>query len=163
MDDSCVLHEACRDRDIGQIKALLNANPDLVFSRDAFGWTALHWAAEAGAKDVLALLLANRPEAVHVQDGDYGAAPLHYAAGRNRKEVAEFLLALGAHVNIGDKGRSTPLHYAARWGGTAVVGLLLAHKAEVNARDSEGCTPLHYAATGNDEVVELLRQHGGHE
>jgi ankyrin repeat protein len=41
------------------------------------------------------------------------------------------------------------------------VEVLLAHGAEVNAQTSGGDTPLHIA-TGED-MVELLRQHGGHE
>ena len=36
-----------------------------------------------------------------------------------------------------------------------------AHDAEVNAADSEGGTPLMVA--GNDEVRQLLRQHGAKE
>jgi len=42
--------------------------------------------------------------------------------------------------------------------------LLLANKADVNAKDNKGYTPLYYAADkGHQDVVELLRQHGGHE
>jgi len=45
-----------------------------------------------------------------------------------------------------------------------VVELLLANKADVNAKDNSGKTPLHIAVSkGHKDVVELLRQHGGHE
>jgi ankyrin repeat protein len=44
------------------------------------------------------------------------------------------------------------------------VELLLDHKAEVNAKDNFGWTPLHFAAQrGYKDIVEYLRQHGGHE
>ncbi len=42
--------------------------------------------------------------------------------------------------------------------------LLLANKADVNAKGIKGETPLHLAVIAkHDDVVELLRQHGGHE
>jgi ankyrin repeat protein len=45
-----------------------------------------------------------------------------------------------------------------------VVFLLLANKAEVNAKNNLGDTPLNVAAVhGLKNVVELMRQRGGHE
>ena len=51
-----------------------------------------------------------------------------------------------------------------------MVRFLLAHGAKVNVKDKEGETPLRYAMrlgalAGWDrrEIVELLRQQGGHE
>jgi len=45
-----------------------------------------------------------------------------------------------------------------------VVEVLLGSKAEINAKTKTGVTPLHLAAEyGHKDVVELLRQHGGHE
>ena len=43
-----------------------------------------------------------------------------------------------------------------------MVELLLANGAEVNAKANNGVTPLNLAA-GHNEVVKLLRQHGGQE
>jgi ankyrin repeat protein len=57
------------------------------------------------------------------------------------------------------------LHWAARDGCKDEVEFLLAHKAAVNPTNNDGDTPLDLAA-GNaflKDVVELLRQHGGHE
>jgi ankyrin repeat protein len=42
--------------------------------------------------------------------------------------------------------------------------LLLASKADVNVKNNKGETALRHAArNGYEDVVELLRQHGGHE
>jgi len=42
--------------------------------------------------------------------------------------------------------------------------LLLANHADVNAKDTHGRTPLGYALLHkNNELAELLRQHGGLE
>jgi ankyrin repeat protein len=50
------------------------------------------------------------------------------------------------------------------YAGKDVVELLLANKADINAKDNHGGTPLLMAEeTGQKDVAELLRQHGGHE
>jgi len=42
--------------------------------------------------------------------------------------------------------------------------LLLANKAEINAKDNRGRTPLGFAVLhNNNDIAELLLQHGGHE
>ena len=74
-----------------------------------------------------------------------------------------------------DHGGRTPLHAAAESGHKHMVELLLANGAEVNAENNDGWTPLKEAADAAawasayegwyrnlDDVVQLLRQHGGH-
>ena len=42
--------------------------------------------------------------------------------------------------------------------------MLLAHGADVNAMNQKGETPMHLAVNAKlNDMVELLRQHGGHE
>jgi len=88
--------------------------------------------------------------------------------------MVELLLANKAEVNAKDNGGRTPLHSAAESGHKDAVGLLLANGAEVNAKNNYGWTPLKEAADAAawasayegwyrdlDDVVQLLRQHGG--
>ena len=146
-------------RDVAEL--LLASQAD-VNAKNPFGQTPLHWAAVGGHKDVAALLLANEAD-VNAKDKK-GDTPLHGAASRGHKDVMEVLLANKAEVNANAKDGSTPLHWAA-WGGhKAVAVLLLANKAEVNAKDLGGMTPLSWAKRRVDkDMVDLLRQHGGHE
>jgi ankyrin repeat protein len=53
---------------------------------------------------------------------------------------------------------------AAKSGHNEVAELMLTHKADVNARTNKGTTPLRVALLqGHKEMVDLLREHGGHE
>ena len=89
--------------------------------------------------------------------------PLHIAASRGSKDVAELLIAKGAIVNV--RGNSnTPLHLAARNGRTTLVELLLNKGADINANDNQGYTPLGRAmANKHPKVIALLREHGAKE
>ena len=153
------IYDAAAIGDLEKVKAFLKMHPDLVFSRENNGNSALHEAADGGNKEVAELLLANKAE-VNAK-GSHGDTPLHLAAKMRDKEMTRFLLANGADVNAKDDQGATPLYYAAFGGRKDVAELLLANKAQVNARDNKGNTPLHYAASnGHEEVAELLRQHG---
>jgi ankyrin repeat protein len=88
---------------------------------------------------------------------NFGWTPLHIAAAKGRKDVAELLLINNADVNARVENGWSPLHHAVYNGHKDVVESLLAHKADVNLQDNEGCTPLHYAAKHNSkDLVELL-------
>jgi ankyrin repeat protein len=56
------IHDAAKSGDLEKVKAQLRGNPDSVFSKDAYGWTPLHYAAFKGHKEVAALLLDNKAE-----------------------------------------------------------------------------------------------------
>jgi ankyrin repeat protein len=62
MNNAHPLHEAARQGELEKVRALLKDNPNLVFSKDDSGGTALHDAAVGGNKAVAELLLANRAE-----------------------------------------------------------------------------------------------------
>jgi ankyrin repeat protein len=172
---------AAESGNLEKVKALIKDNPDLASSTNKNGWTALHFAAAAGHKDVAELLLANKAD-VNAKDKD-GATPLHTAAANDHKDVAELLLANKAEVNAKDNEGMTPLHAAVITLHRDMVELLLASKADVNAKDNGGNTPLHYAlmnanraASAKDQtplqvaiakaytdLAKWLRQHGSRE
>lgn len=87
-----------------------------------------------------------------------GSTPLHLAASRGHKGVAEMLIASGAKVNTGRRtDRNTPLHLAAGKGHKDVVELLINKGADVKAKNNKQRTPLRFAAEGNHrDIVELL-------
>ena len=94
--------------------------------------------------------------------------PLYAAVNEGHIEIVKLLLANNADVNAADKDGNTPLHRVFITlmikDINGMVELLLSHKADVNAMNNKGETPLRLAiARGNNDMAELLRQHGGHE
>ena len=122
-----------------------------------------HVALETGDLQLIGALLDATPSLVEIRDDD-GRTPLHCAATRGRRALAELLLAANAEANARTDWGATPLHLAAHNGRGDVVELLLARGAEVNCRDDLGVTPLRAAIDQrHPEIAELLRRQGGCE
>jgi ankyrin repeat protein len=121
---------------------------------------SIHGAAEKGDLKTLRELISDDPDLVFALDEDR-RTPLHRAAN---KEVAELLLSKGADPRAKDKNSCIPLHLAAMNGDKSIVALLLSTGSDVNAKGEGGWTPLQFARYCNrEDVMKLLRQHGGHE
>jgi ankyrin repeat protein len=148
------------------VREILRYTPDLE-KRDNEGKTALfwvgHWSSDEeyeGAFIECLRLLAKAGAKVNTRDND-GNTPLHEAVAA---EFAEELLKLGADVNARNNDGETPLHVASDMGDKEVVKLLLAKAADANVKNNKGETPLSLAVRHRyTDIVQLLRQHGGHE
>ncbi|MHC4691635.1 MAG: ankyrin repeat domain-containing protein [Planctomycetota bacterium] len=127
-------------------------------------WTPLKRASYSGDVEKVHELLEGGTNANG--ELDHGLTPLHWAATRGHKRVAEILLANGADPNIDrtdahcDFAVGTPLHCAAFNGHVDIVRLLMANGADINYKTVIGYswgTALHEAARGGqNEIVELL-------
>uniref|UniRef100_A0A673SY19 Uncharacterized protein n=1 Tax=Suricata suricatta TaxID=37032 RepID=A0A673SY19_SURSU len=81
-----------------------------------------------------------------------GCTPLHYAASKNRYEIAVMLLEGGANPDAKDHYEATAMHQAAAKGNLKMIHILLYYKASTNIQDTEGNTPLYLAC--DEEKVE---------
>ena len=119
--------QATNKGDIQTVRALIKSNPNLVFDKDIYDTTPLHWAAKNGHRDVAELLVTNGAN-VNARN-KYGDTPLHFAATAGSTEVVNVLLDQGAEVNIVDKVpiSQTPLEVAASHGHKEIVELIRAH------------------------------------
>jgi hypothetical protein len=152
------IFEAARHGDGHAMRRLIEAGVD-IDTRDAAGYTALHWAGIRGHWRVFGeLIAAGAP--VNAVGGD-GGTPLHWACHHDQPEMVELLLDAGADIHLRNRWGRTPLHVAARRDCMAVAELLMDAGADPNATTNEGWTPLHVAAmSGNVSMMNLLETRG---
>ena len=126
-------------------------------------YRAIHEYASDGNVAGITQDLAAYPGDVNLTD-DAGRTPLHLAATHCHVDAAEVLLDKGAKIDAKATGGTTPLDVAAQAGCVDMVNLLLAKGAKINLRDDQGRTLLGRATQWKrDEVVQVLRAHGGIE
>ncbi|CAF0734042.1 unnamed protein product [Rotaria sordida] len=119
-------------------------------------------ASKSGDLDVVKRVLTFNPSLVNCRDVQgRNSTPLHFAAGYNRLQVVEYLLAMGAEVTARDKGGLVPLHNSCSYGHLEVTALLLNNGASSQITDLWKVTPLHEsAAKGKFEICKLLIKYG---
>lgn len=169
------LFDLIRGGDIGEVRALLEVEPELANVRDQQGLTPTITAHYYGRPSLAALLVehgamldifdaaahgdAARIAALLEYDSSLPASysadgwtPLALAAFFGREEVARLLLVAGADPLARSRNglRNQPLHAAAAGRHPALVRLLLAHGADATATQAGDYTPLHAAAQNGD-------------
>jgi ankyrin repeat protein len=124
---------------------------------------SLHNEIESGATTKIKGLLDKNPDLVTQKD-DKDNTPLHTAARKGNREIAELLITKGADLNAQNSYGYTPLHIAALGGEKEIVALLLAAGADVTARDRFNRTCMNYALKkGVEDVVNILKMYGAKE
>ena len=141
--------------DAPSLKALLEGGAD-PNRPDRDGTSPLLRAVMEGAQPAVELLVAHKADP-NIGRLEYEWTPLHEAAQRGSKGIAEVLLKAGADVNAKETHGCTPLNIAASGKQREVAELLLANHADPNAKSDIGQTPLHIAVNnGPRELAELL-------
>ena len=139
---------AARAGDGAAVASLLDGAVD-VNASETGGMTALHWAVQRDAADVVGLLLNAGADAT--APNRYGVAPLTLAAMNGNAAIVGRLLAAGADPNRRLAEGETVLMTAARTGRPDVVQALLAAGADPNASEpARGQTALMWAAAENN-------------
>eukprot|EP00743_Colponemidia_sp_Colp-15_P007748 GILK01008390.1.p1 GENE.GILK01008390.1~~GILK01008390.1.p1 ORF type:complete len:271 (+),score=38.46 GILK01008390.1:67-879(+) len=127
---------------------------------DAYGNTALHWAAKSGNVSTIQLLLELGASA-NSRNKERGSSPLHWATTASHLGAVELLLDAKADVNIKNFNDETPLHWAAFWNQSAIVKTLLQRpnvKVNIPSKE-ERHTPLHNAVLQlNYQIADELIQ-----
>lgn len=132
---------AAQTNDIGSITIKIEQNASLASKLDAYGYSALHYAAQHNHVQIVELLLS---KGCPVDANSCGATPLHRASYSGSTEACRLLLVAGADVNSVDTSfhdHGTPLHKGYSGGHVEVVTLLLQHGANPSLLDATGKTP----------------------
>jgi ankyrin repeat protein len=110
----------------------------------------------AGVKSIL----AEDPAQLKTTDENKYTA-LHWACMRARWDVAEYLVARGAPLNVQGGDGGTPLNWLVHHDNVKMVDLLVKKGASLNVQNQWGMTELHTAIwRGCIHVVEYLLDHG---
>ena len=112
--------------------------------------------------EMVKLFLGVCPDIIHSRSADDERTALHRSClHSDDTEVMEFLLTLGAGVNVVDDYGQTPLFTAASWGRPECAKVLLAAGANVNHRVLGGITPLDTALLQVNLYTKTEAEAGG--
>ncbi|KAI1173300.1 ankyrin repeat-containing domain protein [Nemania sp. FL0916] len=141
------------------IKSLIRTSATIE-DTDAFGKTALLWAAESGDADAVRLLLENGANPNSIAKGQRSA--LHYAAQTNASaDCTTLLLNADADTSVGDLAGLTPLMWACinRKGDFANLHALVGH-SDLELTDINERTALFHAASSGVVPTSILIRAG---
>ena len=153
------LIDAVRANDIATVRTLLAQHVDVNIAQPD-GATALHWAVEREATEIVQLLI--RAGADVKTANRYGATPLWLASVNGNAATIGMLLEAGADASAASAEGETALMVAARTGKIDAVNALLARGADPNVTEGwRGQTALMWAAAeGYAPVIEALITRG---
>ena len=127
------IHEAASTGDIYKVKKLLALSRRLADVKDYTGRTPLHYAANAGHKEVAELLLEKGADINAT--GVTGATALIVAARQGHESIVILLWTKGAAVSERDSAGHTALQYAVINGHALTATFLLGKVGNVNEKD----------------------------
>jgi uncharacterized protein len=153
------LIDAVKAGNAAAVRAVLAKRPD-VNATQPDGTTALHWAANGDAPEIVQMLV--RAGASVKARNRYGATPLWLASLNGNATTMAMLLEAGADANTTSTDGETVLMVAARTGKANAVETLLARGADPNAKEGwRGQTALMWAAAeGHAAVIGTLVSKG---
>ena len=139
------LIDAAQSGDEKQVKAIIrkcsNFQKQILDSRNDWGSTALHHAAEGGHLDVVKILVCARASATILNN--QGETCLHRATFAKQTAVVSFLASKCPDaIDVPSDAGATALHYAAKYGYCPIAKYLIKHGASLDKENNIGETPL---------------------
>jgi ankyrin repeat protein len=146
---------AAENGDLGTLRQMLKADPNLVFEVAEFNRTALFLAAMKGHSKVVKMLIEARSDVDHVDQ--FLSTPLFTASVSGLDEIVQLLLKSRADVNHKDYLRDSPLIAAAYANRTKTCQILIQAGADVNFEPDFSRNALNYAFENrNDDLIDVL-------
>ncbi|KXJ15102.1 Transient receptor potential cation channel subfamily A member 1 [Exaiptasia diaphana] len=144
------LHLAVKHGRCSTTQICLNFGASLCVWESSSLQTPLHFAAVSGNLCVLRALFEGKDLDLHAEDGD-GMTPVLRASLEGNRDVIEYLLDQGAHVNAPpNTGFPSPLMCAVKRDQHKTMKFLLSKGAQVDQIDTQWRNCLHIAAACSD-------------
>ncbi|CAA3015689.1 ankyrin repeat-containing At5g02620 [Olea europaea subsp. europaea] len=162
-NDFDAFHIAAKQQELGVLKILMEAIPQLLATVDQSNTTALHTAAAQGHIQVVDFLLEKNSSLATIARNN-GKTALHSSARNGHFEVVKGILSKEQGISTWkDKKGQTALHMAAKGHSTEVIEALVASDPVlVTMVDGKGNTALHIATRkGRTQIVHILLKHEG--
>ncbi|MBT4962636.1 MAG: hypothetical protein HON32_00500 [Francisellaceae bacterium] len=167
-DGSTPLYFACQHNKKDIAEYLLSIGGDYNVCQKG-GWNLAHLACGNGKLAILKLIIKSLPDDVARSElvnkqSDNGTTPLHLACQYNKKDMAEYLLSIGADYKVCQKGGRNVAHLAGEQGNIEMLKLIIKNLPDdasrnelVNQHDQHGVTPLYLVfQIGNKDIAEYL-------
>lgn len=152
------IHDAAYVGDVRRLEQLLDADPSLLDSFSADGFTPLDLASYFGHREIVTFLMERGAKVEHAIRNENLFTALTGAVAEGHREIAKLLLGRGANVSHRYSEGSMPLITAAFNGDAEMVKLLLAHGARSDSTNDAGQTAAEVAADrGHGDIVTMLR------
>jgi len=133
--------EACALGDSERAKSMLAANPSVLHSRTADGFSGFGMAIFFRHPELARDLVELGADVNEAAENAQRVAPAHAAAAVCDHETMRLILERGADPNARQQMDYTPLHGAASRGDVEMAKILLAHGADRHAKASDGMSP----------------------
>lgn len=156
--DAYAIFDACRQGDMATLRRLYDADPTVINTTDAKGFTPLILAVYNNQPEAVDFLLLHGAD-VNAQDAA-GNTALMGVAFKGYKEVARKLIDAGADVNLRNANGAPALTFAATFGQLEIAERLLQKGAAIFLPDTRGKTSLDHAVIQeNEAMIELLERY----
>jgi ankyrin repeat protein len=160
------LYKAMEEGKTEVVRSLLAQKADTTVRYN--GFQPLYVAALKGHLDCIKLLIAHQQQhsiPLNLEDnlGD-GSTAFYTAVQNGHTKICQYLLSLGAKIDVEFLGGYTPLYAACQNGHLEVAKILLSNKnkPDINRYFPNGSTAIYIAAQrGHHEMITLLAKHGG--
>ncbi|RDD44631.1 Transient receptor potential cation channel subfamily A member 1 [Trichoplax sp. H2] len=153
------IHHDVINGNIDGCREKVQAKSSCVNSQDTFGKTALHYAIETEASNIVTYLLESNCN-LNIGDNN-GVTALHTAVKVGNLSLVQILLAEESiNVNCVDNQGMAPLHLAAVTNKELICSELLTANAIVFIEDDDHMTPVAYAAkNGYGDLLRMFFSH----
>ena len=156
-----MLMVACQNGQKGIVDVYLKKGGIDINGVDDGGFTALHYACNKGAREIVKMLLDY--DADVTKANNKGATPLHYAVRTGNKDIIKMLLDKGADINATDNDGASVIIYAILAGKNETAKYLKEAGADMMLADNDGRTAIDHAGARGmsgliNDVIEVVKQ-----